>query len=122
MKKFIILLMIIPVWSFAQKEMKVVRDSLPASVNIMLNKKYKKYKVDDIVKITDKKGNISFSLSIAKNSKIIDFLYDKNGLLISKNKYKLYIVNENNNIVQRPSGGVEHNHQQSFSSGGGHQH
>lgn len=122
MKILIIVLMIIPAWSFAQKESKVIKDSLPSSVNAMLNKKYKKYKIDNVSKIVDKAGDVSFNLSIIKKNKVIDFIYDKYGRLVSKNKYYLYIVNQNSSIIQKPSGGNVHNRQPAFSSGGGHQH
>jgi len=115
-KTFIAFVLMIPICLFAQKEIKVTSANLPAAVNTELNKKYKKYTVGYITKLTDKKENVSYSLSLTKNNNTIDMVYDNKGKQISKNKYKIYFGTENGSPVQ-PTDGGGHNHQQSQGAG-----
>lgn len=105
--------------SYSQAEVRIIiQDSLPVSVRGVINKKYANYSVNRLLKIIDK-GVVSYKIKLTKKTKILMLEYNKDGLLISKEKSKVYSFEETKKQFAPP---VNSGQNHSGGNHGGHQH
>lgn len=113
MKKLIyVLLLTISVNCFyAQTNTKIKADELPEIAKAELDKKFKKYEVNSVVKKEDEQKNITYEVELQKSNSLVYLVYDLKGTLISKNKSKIFSFdNEKQEKKAQPKANDGHNH------------
>lgn len=98
--------------AFAQIETKIQNDSLPAIIHNELHKKYASYVVNSVLRIVDMHQNIVYNVEKQKNATLIRLVYSSKGILISKEKSKIYSFDGTEPIKSKPIQTNDgHNHQ-----------
>lgn len=102
---------------FAQTEIKITEDSLPASIKKYLHNKFHYYSISNVQIKIGSDGATTYLIDVrkAKNAdqNIVYFLvYDSSGKLLDKRKSKEFIYNGTEPLKKtKPSEGDGHNHQ-----------
>lgn len=76
--------------SYAQSEIKITQDSLPAIIKQELKKKYSGYAVNEVMLLTEKTKSVIYKIELQKKNNLVRLEYDVAGTLISKSKSKIY--------------------------------
>ena len=84
---------------------------MPAAIKIELDKEYNMFKVNLITKNKDNKDSITYRIELQKNNKMIKLVYDKNGILISKTKSKVFTYDDSEKPKSTGKKHNGHNHQ-----------
>lgn len=93
MKAKLVILLLLPLWTMAQTEVEIQKDSLPALVKEQFSKKYNDYSISKAIKAIDKGGIATYKLEAQKvkspnETTIYNLVYDVQGKLLSKKKDK----------------------------------
>jgi uncharacterized membrane protein YkoI len=70
--------------SILETEVEIAVKELPAAATEYITKNYAGYKVEEAVKITDSKGNISYEAEVEKGKEEFDLIFDSKGGFIKK--------------------------------------
>ena len=101
----------------SQTEIKINKDSLPSAVKEHLHKKYHGYSIVNVVKATDKNGNLTYNVEVNKSKSsntiiVIDLVYATSGKMLSSNKSKQYYYDGTEKSKPKPTNSNDgHNHQ-----------
>lgn len=71
-----------------ETETEIKESELPATVKATLARDFKGYKLDEIEKVTDAKGIITFEMEAAKGKEKLEISFDTTGKLVSKEPLK----------------------------------
>lgn len=71
-----------------ETETEINEKELPKTVKTMLTKDFGKYKFDEIEKVTDSKGVVTFEMEAAKGKDKLEISFDSNGKLLKKEPMK----------------------------------
>ena len=71
-----------------ETETEINEKELPKTVKTMLTKDFAEYKFDEIEKVTDSKGVVTFEMEAAKGKDKLEISFDSNGKLLKKEPMK----------------------------------
>jgi hypothetical protein len=71
-----------------ETETEIKENELPQPVKTSLAQDYKGYKLDEIAKIIDAKGVVTYELETDKAKSVFESAYDNNGKLLKKQEKK----------------------------------
>lgn len=71
-----------------ETESEIKENELPATVKAALAKDFSDYKLDEIEKVTDAKGTVSFEMEAAKGKDKLEISFDITGKLLKKEALK----------------------------------
>ncbi len=110
--KFLLISLFSPFYVSAQTETKIVLDSLPVLIKVELAKEYHTFKVNHITRNTDNKDSVTYRIELQKKNTMVKLIYDKNGMLISKQKSKVFTYDDTEKPKSAPKKHNDgHNHQ-----------
>ena len=71
-----------------ETEAEIKESELPQAVKATLAKDFARYKLDEIEKVTDQKGSITYGMEATKRSDKLEISFDTNGKLLKKETLK----------------------------------
>jgi len=71
-----------------ETEVEIKQSELPEAIKDALAKDFKSYKIDEIEKVIDKKGTVTFELEAFKGKDKLEISFDANGTMIKKEALK----------------------------------
>lgn len=92
----LIIILVTSLWCFvsnvvhAQMENKIKVGEVPAAIKTELNKKYKKYTINSIIKKGNDGNDITFNIEVQKKNKLVKLVYDTKGNLLDKKTSKIF--------------------------------
>lgn len=95
----------------AQTTAKIKVEQLPKNAQVMLDKKYSKYHINEMVKKEDKQKQPTYEIELQKKNKLIYLVYDVKGILLSTRKSKSFSFDGTEPVKKpAPRANDGHNH------------
>ena len=94
----------------AQTTAKIKGEQLPETARTTLDKKYSKYRINEMIKKEDKQKQTTYEIELQKKNRLIYLVYSSEGTLVSKRKSKTFSFDGTEPIKKTPASHDGHNH------------